>query len=170
MPSHCAATRPKFLNVPLFLFQTLWPFDSRDTWELNITVFNVFLFSPLSSLALWRGLVWFVLRCSGHANSGYWSSHVYSIRWQIQIGDTIHFSMVWFVDVLQNLGFEDPRYVLLRQIRANFCFGFLFCTVVVCEYAPTLSRNLVFQRSLSCPIDSRISMFLMMTKNCLTSA
>ena len=59
MPLHCAATRPKFLNVPFFLFRTLWSMYwlPRDTWELNITIFNDFLFSSVSSLAFWCQLV-----------------------------------------------------------------------------------------------------------------
>ena len=51
MPLHCAATRPKFLNVPLFSK----PCDllTRDTWESNITIFNIFfVFFRLLSITL----------------------------------------------------------------------------------------------------------------------
>ena len=58
MPLHCAATRPKFLNVPSFSFSK--PCDlltleilENQTW---VTIFNDFLFSSVSSLALWRRL------------------------------------------------------------------------------------------------------------------
>ena len=58
MPFHCEATRPKFLNVPSFsLFQTLWPIDS-NSWESNITVLNILLFSSVSSGTLVLTSLW----------------------------------------------------------------------------------------------------------------
>ena len=58
MPLHCAATRPKFLNVPSFSFPNPVTYVlTRDTWKSNITIFSDFLFSSVSSLALWCQLV-----------------------------------------------------------------------------------------------------------------
>ena len=56
MPLHCAATRPNFLNVYFFRFKPCG-LSWRYSWESNITMFNIFLFSPVSSLALWCQLV-----------------------------------------------------------------------------------------------------------------
>ena len=58
MPLHCAAIRPKFLNVPSVSFPnpvTYWL--GRATWESNITIFIDFLSSSVFSLALWCRLV-----------------------------------------------------------------------------------------------------------------
>ena len=55
-------------------------------------------------------------------------AHVSSIRRQVRIIDTIHFNVVWFVDVFQNSGFKYSSYVLLRRNRANFVLDiFLYC-------------------------------------------
>ena len=53
MPLNCAATMPKFLNVPSFSFQTLWPIYSRflRIEHNNFERFFVFLYIPrLSSM------------------------------------------------------------------------------------------------------------------------
>ena len=69
MPLHCAATRPKFLNVPSFSFPNPVTYVlTRDTWESNITIFNDCLFSSVSSLALWCRLV--PVRCDNQAWGG----------------------------------------------------------------------------------------------------
>ena len=72
--------------------------------------------------------------------------------------------------VVINQGFRNLSYEILQQIRAISCFGFL-CVLLswVCGNTPTFSWNLVFQTSLSCHVDSRILMFLMMAKNHLAS-
>ena len=60
MPLHCAATRPNFLNDPSFSFSNPVT-DWLDPWESNMTIFDDFLFSPVSSLALWCQLVRWLL-------------------------------------------------------------------------------------------------------------
>ena len=47
---------------------------------------------------------------------------------------------------------------------------FLFVLLLYVDYAPTCSWNLVFLRSLSCPVDNRILMYLTMAKILWTSA
>ena len=62
MPLHCAATRPKFLNIPSFSSPnpvTCWLEILEN--RTYVTMFNDFLFSSVSSLALWCRLVWIVV-------------------------------------------------------------------------------------------------------------
>ena len=116
-------------------------------------------------------LVWFVLRCSGHDNSGYLIKlRVFNPVTTPNHWHYPHLNVVWFIDVSENLGFAKPSYVMLRRIRASFWFGFLFVLLSYVECAPTCSWNLVFLRSVSCPVDNKIIMYLTMTKILRTSA
>ena len=58
-----------------------------------------------------------------------------------------------FAVVVQNLGFDDSSYVILRRIRAISRFGFLFVLFSYVDCASTCSRNLVFRVKLSCRVN-----------------
>ena len=70
-----------------------------------------------------------------------------------------------FVVVIQNLGFDNLSYVVLRRIRAIYCFGFLFVLFSYIECASTCSQHLWFLVAFSCRVDNKNNLVFHNGKN-----